>query len=87
MTEEKPYDELDLKVYRVAKEARNMEIGLFWQRSNYFLVLSTAIAAGFFSLRDAKYALPLASFGLVVGWGGGQRLILRPYVNLVLYAD
>jgi hypothetical protein len=60
-------DPLDLEAFRVAKEARNLEIGLFWQRSNYFLVLSTAIAAGFFSLRNAKYALPLATFGLVVG--------------------
>lgn len=60
-------DQIDLEAYRVAKEARNLEITLFWQRSNYFLVLSTAIAAGFFSLRDAKYALPLAIFGLVVG--------------------
>ena len=60
-------DQIDLEAYRVAKEARNLEITLFWQRSNYFLVLSTAIAAGFFSLRDAKYALPLAIFGLLVG--------------------
>ncbi len=60
-------DTLDLEAYRVAKEARNLEIALFWQRSNYFLVLSTTIAAGFFSLRDAKYTLPLAIFGLVVG--------------------
>jgi hypothetical protein len=43
-------DQIDLEAYRVAKEARNLEITLFWQRSNYFLVLSTAIAAGFFSL-------------------------------------
>jgi hypothetical protein len=58
---------VDLEAYRVAKETRNLEITLFWQRSNYFLVLSTAIAAGFFSLRDARYTLPLATFGLVVG--------------------
>jgi hypothetical protein len=61
-------DPLDLEAYHVAKEARNMEITLFWQRSNYFLVLSTAIAAGFFSLRDEKYALLLAFFGLSVGF-------------------
>jgi hypothetical protein len=61
------FDILDLEAYRVAKETRNLEITLFWQRSNYFLVLSTAIAIGFFSLRDPKYALPLAVFGLVVG--------------------
>jgi hypothetical protein len=58
--------QLDLEAFRVAKEVRNFEIGLFWQRSNYFLVLSTAIAAGFFSLKDSRFALPLALFGLVV---------------------
>jgi hypothetical protein len=61
-------DQIVLEAYRVAKEARNLEITLFWQRSNYFLVLSTAIAAGFFSLRDPKYALPLAIFGLAVAF-------------------
>ncbi|MGD0522397.1 MAG: hypothetical protein ABSA48_14160 [Terracidiphilus sp.] len=60
-------DQIDLEAYRVAKEARNLEITLFWQRSNYFLVLSTAIAAGFFSLHDPNYALPLSAFGLIVG--------------------
>lgn len=63
----KVYDKLDLEAYRVAKETRNLEIGLFWQRSNYFLVLSTAIAAGFFTLRDGIYAVPMAAFGLIVG--------------------
>lgn len=62
---EDPID-LDLEAYRVAKEVRNLEIGLFWQRSNYFLVLNTAIAVGFFSLRNAKYEWPLAAFGLVI---------------------
>lgn len=31
------------------------------------IVLSTATAAGFFSLKDHKYGLPLAVFGFVVG--------------------
>ncbi len=34
-----------------------MEIGLFWQRSNYFLVLNTAIATGFFVLVDKSAPL------------------------------
>jgi hypothetical protein len=59
-------EQLKLEAYRVAKAARDLEINLFWQRSNYFLVLSTAIAFGFFSLKDAKYALPLVIFGLLV---------------------
>ena len=65
--DENSIDQLDLEAYRVAKETRNLEITLFWQRSNYFLVLSTALAVGFFSLQDVKYDLLLAIFGLVVG--------------------
>jgi hypothetical protein len=60
-------DLIDLEIFRAAKEARHFEINLFWQRSNYFLVLSTAIAAGFFSLREVRYALPLAFLGFFVG--------------------
>src|SRR3972149_10785499 len=35
--------------YKFAYDTRNFEISLFWQRSNYFLVLNTAIALAFFS--------------------------------------
>jgi hypothetical protein len=59
-------EQIDLEAYRVAKETRAMEIGLFWQRSNYFLVLNTGIAIAFFSLRDGKYAWPLALFAIGV---------------------
>lgn len=59
-------DSIDFEAYRVARDARNFEIALFWQRSNYFLVLSTAIAAAFFTLHDAKFALPLTVFGFLV---------------------
>jgi hypothetical protein len=69
-SEKTAHDEQNLQIrieaYRVAREARNLEINLFWQRSNYFLVLSSATAAGFFSLKDGKYAVPLALFGVVV---------------------
>jgi len=57
---------IDLEAYRVAKATRDLEINLFWQRSNYLLVLSAGIVAGFFSLKDSTYTLPLAIFGLVV---------------------
>ncbi len=63
---EDPDQTLRLEAYRIARETRNLEINLFWQRSNYFLVMSTAIAAGFFSLKDGRYGLPLAILGLVV---------------------
>lgn len=66
MTESRE-EQIDLEAYRVAKETRNMEIMLFWQRSNYFLVLSTAIAVGFFSPKSGKYAVPVAVLGFVVG--------------------
>jgi hypothetical protein len=67
MSEANSPDPIDLEAFRVDKECPNLEIGLFWQRSNYFLVLSTAIAAGFFSLKEPTYALPLSLFGFVVG--------------------
>lgn len=67
--QEPPSEEQDsqirIEAHRVAIDARNLEMNLFWQRSNYFLVLSRATAAGFFSLKNGKYAIPLAFFGAV----------------------
>ena len=62
-----PQDPLKLEAFKTALATRNLEISLFWQRSNYFLVLNTAIAVGFFS-RDAHdmYAFALSIVGLVV---------------------
>lgn len=56
----------NLDQYKIAIETRNMEIGLFWQRSNYFLVLNTAIAVGFFSVGKNEYEVLLAIFGFLV---------------------
>jgi hypothetical protein len=42
-----------------------LEISLFWQRSNYFLVLNTGIAFGFFHLEKPKYTLIFAAMGLL----------------------
>ena len=53
-------------VYRVAYETRNLELSLFWQRSNYFLVLSTATVAGLFALKGANWAYVLGAFGFSV---------------------
>ena len=56
------------EIYKIAIETRNMEISLFWQRSNYFMVLNTAIAVGFFSLKNESYAPILALLGAVVAF-------------------
>src|SRR5205807_4188517 len=54
--------------YKIALDTRNLEIGLFWQRSNYFLALNTALAIGFFKVEDKGYMLLLALLGLGVSW-------------------
>jgi hypothetical protein len=55
------------EAFQTALETRNLEIGLFWQRSNYFLVLNTAIAAAFFLLLDRNTALTIL-LGLMGAW-------------------
>src|SRR5437899_5114989 len=55
----------DEKLFMVALDSRNFDISLFWQRSNYFLVLSSALAVGFFSLRQEAYAPILAGLGAI----------------------
>lgn len=52
-----------LDAYKIALDTRNFEIGLFWQRSNYFFVLNAALAVGFFRLTNDMYALLLAILG------------------------
>lgn len=54
------------EIYKVALDTRNMEIELFWKRSNYFLVLNTAVAAGFFLKAGGDHQLPLGVFGLII---------------------
>ena len=53
-------------LYNIALETRNFEISLFWQRSNYFLALNTAIAVGFFFKANKEYQLWLGIFGCLV---------------------
>src|SRR5438552_16696563 len=61
--------ERTLDAYKTALDTRNFEIQLFWQRSNYFLVLNTAIGTGYFALGDDHhYAILLAAFGVVISW-------------------
>ena len=58
----------DKDIYKIALDTRNFEITLFWQRSNYFLVLNSALALGFFNLNDKKYTLLMAIFGVITSW-------------------
>ena len=70
MREEQKPTKFDL--YKIALDTRNMEIGLFWQRSNYFLVLNTAAAVGFFFKATEKYQFLIGLFGIAVAvlWFG-----------------
>jgi hypothetical protein len=52
-------------LYKTLLDTRNLEINLFWQRSNYFLVLNSGIALGFFNLKDQKFAFIFAMMGLL----------------------
>jgi hypothetical protein len=45
---------------KIALDNRAFEIQLFWQRSNYFLVLMTALGVATFSVRDLLFS-PLVS--------------------------
>lgn len=53
-----------LEAFKTALDTRNFEIHLFWQRSNYFLVLNTAIGTGFFAVNDHELALLLGGLGI-----------------------
>ena len=67
MTTEASNPDIEIKdLYKLLVDTRNLEINLFWQRSNYFLALNSGIAFAFFNLNDSKvpYALVFAVFGL-----------------------
>lgn len=55
----------DKDIYKYVLDTRNFEISLFWQRSNYFLVLNSALAVGFFSLKSTKFMYLLAALGFL----------------------
>lgn len=58
----------------IALKNRNLEIQLFWQRSNYFLVLNSAIALAFFSFiaksggDNKMMPIAMAIFGLIASF-------------------
>lgn len=54
------------ELYRIALDTRNLEISLFWQRCNYFLLLNSALAVAYIQLKDEHLILPVTVLGLVV---------------------
>lgn len=57
---------IDIKdLYKTLLDTRNLEINLFWQRSNYFLVLNSGIALGFFNSSKPQFAIIFAVFGFI----------------------
>lgn len=70
--------------FKTAFEARNLEITLFWTRSNYFLLLNTVIFSGLlFRITDTMVSMGLSLLGLLssVLWflvnSGSRFWILR----------
>ena len=53
-------DSLKQKELEIALENRAFEIQLFWQRSNYFLVLITALGIGVFSINNDFLSLVIS---------------------------
>lgn len=52
--------------FKFVLDTRNFEITNFWQRSNYFLVLNSGLAVGFFNLKETTFAPVLAGLGILV---------------------
>lgn len=58
---------IELKdLYQTLINTRNFEINLFWQRSNYFLVLNTGLVVAFFNISNNRYKGVFALVGLLV---------------------
>lgn len=49
---------------KIALDNRMFEIQMFWQRSNYFLVLITALGVGVFTIKSDGMALLIAVFAV-----------------------
>lgn len=62
-----------MTAYQVALDTRKFEIGLFWQRSNYFLVLNTGVAVGYFSQDKSSFSALVLS---LLGIGGAYLWLL-----------
>jgi hypothetical protein len=54
------------EIYKMALTTRNLEINLFWQRCNYFLILNSALAYAYVTATDKNLSLPIAILGFIV---------------------
>lgn len=52
--------------YKIVLETRNLELKLFWERCNYFLVLNSGLAIAYFQIESQRFLLPVAIFAVVV---------------------
>jgi len=52
-------------LYHILIDTRNLEVNLFWQRTNYFLALNSGIVLAFFNVKDAIYVRTFAIIGLL----------------------
>jgi hypothetical protein len=55
----------DEELFKLAVSTRQFEIQMFWQRSSYFMVLNTAIAIAFFSLKEGMRGAIVALLGVL----------------------
>lgn len=53
---------------KIALDNRAFEIQLFWQRSNYFLVLMSALGIGTFSVKSTVFAPLVAMFATICSY-------------------
>lgn len=69
------YEKKKFELYKISVETRNFEIGKFWERSNYMLILNTAIASGVLLVGTKSGVMLLAYCGVILSivW---SRLIL-----------
>jgi hypothetical protein len=61
-----PVQVIDPKdLFKIVLDTRNFEISNFWLRSNYFLVLNSALAIGFVNSKVFPLQLGIAALGLI----------------------
>lgn len=52
-------------LYRILIDTRNLEVNLFWQRANYFLVLNSGIVLAIFNVSKPIHVRVFAAMGIL----------------------